>query len=154
MVYFDKIKRLCKENNITIKELCTRLNYDRTKLVHVEKGTSSFSKADILKIADILGVWPEEITDDKSLYAHSNSLFNENRVYSSLHVELLAPSEQNPTPELRLLLDDKAIRIKASSIVFSTKDKKGGIETALSFKIAMKDAPSDADSSADKYIIP
>lgn len=153
MVNINKIKRLCKDRKITIASLCEQLGYNHSKLADVERGRSSFLESDIPKIANTLGVWPEEITD-VDIYGSGNSRFDPNKLYNAIQIELLVPSESNDVPELRLLLDDKAIRIKASSIVFSTKDKKGGIETALSFKIAMKDATSHADSSADKYIIP
>lgn len=153
MVDVAKIKELCKKKKIKIGALCEQLNYNRSKLTDVERGHSSLFESDILKIADILGVWPDEITSN-DVYGSVKELDDEGKLYDNVQVELLTPSEPNAIPELRLLLDGKAIRIKASSIVFSTKDKKGGIETALSFKIATKDALSDADSSADKYLIP
>ena len=136
MVNIHKIKELCKKKKITIGALCEQLNYNRSKLTDVERGRSSFFESDILKIADILGVWPDEITSN-DVYGSVNELDDEDKLYEKIQVELLTPSESNAVPELRLLLDDKAIRIKASSIVFSTKEKKNNIETALSFQASV-----------------
>lgn len=156
MVNINKIKQLCKERKITIASLCEQLDYNHSKLADVERGRSSFLESDIPKIANILGVWPEEIAD-VDIYGSGNSRFDPNKLYNAIQIELLAPSEPNAVPELRLLLDDKAIRIKASSIVFSTKDKKGNTETVLSFRTAIDDGLSpkvDIDAGVADFKIP
>lgn len=91
MVNTEAIKKFAKKRGKKVGEICQELGYHPNKLSDVAKGRSSFTDRDILAIAKILDVLPEDLTEEKALDGSiAERLFDPDVVYESLAIDVKA----------------------------------------------------------------
>lgn len=125
MVNTKAIKDYAKKRGKKVGEICQALGYHPNKLSDVAKGRSSFTDREVIAIAKMLDVMPEELTDDKTLDGSiAERLFDPDLVYETLEVKvqvidgityitLTAESEGNqdiPSSRKRVRIQCKDIR--------------------------------------------
>ena len=89
MVDTQAIKAYAKKRGKKVGEICQALGYHPNKLSDVAHKRSSFTDAEVIAIAKMLDVMPEELTDDKTLDGSiAERLFDPDLVYEMLQVEV------------------------------------------------------------------
>lgn len=89
MVNTKAIKDYAKKRGKKVGEICQALGYHPNKLSDVAKGRSSFTDAEIIAIAKMLDVMPEELTDDKTLDGSiAERLFDPDLVYETMEIDV------------------------------------------------------------------
>lgn len=89
MVNTKAIKDYAKKRGKKVGEICQALGYHPNKLSDVAKGRSSFTDSEVIAIAKMLDVMPEELTDDNTLDGSiAERLFDPDLVYETLEIDV------------------------------------------------------------------
>ena len=89
MVNTEAIKKFAKMRGKKVGEICRELGYHPNKLSDVAKGRASFTDRDIVNIAKILDITPEDILDKQALDGSiAERLFDPDVIYESLAIDV------------------------------------------------------------------